>query len=77
MQNVVAVVAVFLVFPTPQLMEWEFLSDCAISWSLPTCTFFIPLFTEDFLLYGLAYYDIQVVIMLYLTSLCLGFVIKV
>ena len=25
--------------PTPQFVEWEFLSDCAISCSLPTFTF--------------------------------------
>ena len=23
-------------------MEWEFLSDCAISLSLPTCMFYVP-----------------------------------
>ena len=28
-----------LVFPSPRFWEWEFHSDCAISWSLPTCTF--------------------------------------
>ena len=28
-----------LVFPTARFLEWEFLSDCACSWPLPTCTF--------------------------------------
>ena len=27
-----------LVFP-PRFLEWEFLSDCSFSWSLPICTF--------------------------------------
>ena len=27
-----------LVFP-PRFLEWESFSDCAFSWSLPTCTF--------------------------------------
>ena len=32
-------IIVNLVFPIPRFVEWEFLSDCASSWSLPTCTF--------------------------------------
>ena len=33
--------SVILFFPTPRFKEWEFLSDCAISRSLPICTFFL------------------------------------
>ena len=31
--------SVNLVFPIPRFMEWDYLSDCAISGSLPNCTF--------------------------------------
>ena len=31
--------SVILVFPDPRFAEFEFLSDCAISSSLPSCSF--------------------------------------
>ena len=33
------VLIVNLVFFPPRVLKWDFLSECAFSWSLPTCTF--------------------------------------
>ena len=41
-----------LFFP-PRFLKWEFLSDCATSRSLPTCTFFFSVTTSDYIAEGI------------------------
>ena len=62
-------------------MEWEFLCDCAFSWSLPTCTFlskepnsgmFNAEFDTDDTIHKVALFGIEEEMTRFIKSHCLG-----